>query len=41
MEGLFRPRQPGLRKLLGDLEAEIMEVVWAVPKGQRFTGRAV
>lgn len=26
---IFRPNQPGLKKVLGDLEAEIMEVVWA------------
>ena len=26
---LFRPGQPGLRKILGDLEAAIMEEVWA------------
>ncbi|MNS94317.1 Transcriptional regulator BlaI [compost metagenome] len=41
MEGSFRPRQPGLRKLLGDLEAAIMEVVWAQPPGALLTVRDV
>lgn len=41
MEGSFRPRQQGLRKLLGDLEAEIMEVVWSKPDGHRITVRDV
>lgn len=41
MEGSFRPRQPGLRKLLGDLEAEIMEVIWAQADGRRFSVREV
>lgn len=31
---VFRPDRPGLRKVLGDLEAEIMEQVWARPTGQ-------
>lgn len=26
---VFRPDRPGIRKVLGDLEAEIMEVIWA------------
>ncbi len=26
---VFRPDRPGIRKVLGDLEAEIMELVWA------------
>lgn len=30
----FRPDRPGIRKVLGDLEAEIMELVWARPAGQ-------
>ncbi len=25
---VFRPDRPGIRKVLGDLEAEIMELVW-------------
>lgn len=41
MEGSFRPRQPGLRKLLGDLEAEVMEVVWSRPEGARLSVRDV
>ncbi|MFN3430017.1 MAG: BlaI/MecI/CopY family transcriptional regulator [Candidatus Sericytochromatia bacterium] len=41
MEGSFRPHQPGLRKLLGDLEAAIMEVVWAMPPGALVTVRQV
>lgn len=41
MEGSFRPHQPGLRKLLGDLEAAIMEVVWAEDAGARLTVRDV
>ncbi len=28
---VFRPDRPGLRKVLGDLEAEIMELIWARP----------
>lgn len=41
MEGAFRPRQPGLRKLLGDLEAEIMALVWSYPDGHRLSVREV
>jgi predicted transcriptional regulator len=41
METSFRPRQPGLRKLLGDLEAEIMELIWSRPDGERFTVRDI
>ena len=26
---VFRPDRPGVRKVLGDLEAEIMEIIWA------------
>ena len=37
----FRPHQPGLRKLLGDLEAAIMVVVWDRPEGTRLTVREV
>lgn len=29
---VFRPDRPGVRKVLGDLEAEIMEIVWARPR---------
>lgn len=31
--GVFRPNRPGVRKVLGDLEAEIMELAWARPAG--------
>ncbi len=31
---VFRPDRPGIRKVLGDLEAEIMELVWARPADQ-------
>ena len=27
----FRPDRPGIRKVLGDLEAEIMELIWVQP----------
>jgi len=30
----FRPDRPGIRKVLGDLEAEIMEFIWARPANQ-------
>ena len=30
----FRPDRPGIRKVLGDLEAEIMELVWERPADQ-------
>ncbi len=30
----FRPDRPGIRKVLGDLEAEIMELIWTRPVGQ-------
>lgn len=33
---MFRPGRPGVRKVLGDLEAEIMEVIWTL-RGQRGT----
>lgn len=39
--GVFRPDRPGIRKVLGDLEAEIMEVIWARPAGQGTTVRDV
>lgn len=41
MAGGFRSQQPGLKKLLGDLEAEIMDVVWAHPEGHRIAVRDV
>jgi predicted transcriptional regulator len=31
---VFRPDRPGIRKVLGDLEAEIMELIWTRPIGQ-------
>ena len=31
---VFRPDRPGIRKVLGDLEAEVMEQVWARSPGQ-------
>jgi predicted transcriptional regulator len=30
----FRTDRPGIRKVLGDLEAEVMEAIWARPIGQ-------
>ncbi len=39
--GTFRPDRPGIRKVLGDLEAEIMELIWARPAGQGTTVRDV
>src|SRR6266542_6141309 len=38
---VFRPDRPGIRKVLGDLEAGIMEVIWARPAGEGATVRAV
>jgi len=38
---LFRPDRPGIRKVLGNLEAEVMEVVWARPSGLATTVRGV
>ena len=37
----FRPDRPGIRMVLGDLEAEIMELVWARPTDQGTTVRAI
>src|SRR6266700_1715770 len=37
----FRPDRPGIRKILGDLEAEIMEYIWACPVEQGVTVREV
>ena len=39
--GTFRPDRPGVRKVLGDLEAEIMELIWARPTGQGTTVREI
>lgn len=39
--GVFRPDRPGIRKVLGDLEADIMEVVWARATGRGTTVRDV
>lgn len=38
---VFRTDRPGIRKVLGDLEAEIMEIVWARPASQGITVREV
>lgn len=38
---VFRPDRPGIRKVLGDLEAEIMELVWSRPEGTGTTVRDV
>ncbi len=38
---VFRPDRPGIRKVLGDLEAEIMELVWSRPEGSGTTVRDV
>ncbi|SRR5258708_6192459 len=38
---VFRPDRPGIRKVLGDLEAEIMELIWARPEGQGTTVRDI
>jgi predicted transcriptional regulator len=38
---VFRTDRPGIRKMLGDLEADIMEVVWARPVGDGTTVRDV
>jgi predicted transcriptional regulator len=37
----FHPDRPGIRKVLGDLEAEIMEFVWTRPADQGTTVRDV
>ncbi|MCL4545430.1 MAG: BlaI/MecI/CopY family transcriptional regulator, partial [Chloroflexi bacterium] len=39
--GTFRPDRPGVRKVLGDLEAEIMELIWDRPAGQGTTVRDI
>ncbi len=38
---VFRTDRPGIRKMLGDLEADIMEVMWARPAGDGTTVRDV
>ncbi len=38
---LFRPDRQGIRKVLGDLEAEVMELIWQRPGDQRTTVREV
>ena len=38
---VFRPDRPGIRKVLGDLEAEIMELIWARPLDQGTTVRDI
>src|SRR5258708_5371284 len=37
----FRSDRPGIRKVIGDLEAEIMELIWARPPEQGTTVRDV
>src|SRR5438309_10211040 len=38
---VFRPDRPGIRKVLGDLEAEIMELIWTRPAAAGTTVRDV
>lgn len=38
---VFRPDRPGIRKVLGDLEADIIEVIWARPAAEGTTVRDV
>lgn len=38
---VVRLDRPGIRKVLGDLEAEIMELVWARPQDQGTTVRDI
>ena len=38
---VFRLDRPGIRKVLGDLEAEIMEFIWGSPPGEGTTVRDV
>jgi predicted transcriptional regulator len=37
----FHPDRKGIRKVLGDLEAEIMELIWARPQGAETTVRDI
>lgn len=39
--GVFRPDRPGVRKVLGDLEAEIMESIWSRAEPAGTTVREV
>lgn len=38
---VFRPDRPGIRKVLGDLEAEIMKLIWDRPTDEGTTVREV
>lgn len=38
---VVRLDRPGIRKVLGDLEAEIMELIWTRPAGEGTTVRVV
>jgi predicted transcriptional regulator len=38
---VFRPDRPGIRKVLGDLEANIMEFIWELPPGRPAAVREV
>ena len=38
---VFRPDRPGIRKVLGALEADIMEFIWELPPGQPAAVREV
>lgn len=38
---VVHPDRPGIRKVLGDLEAEIMELIWSRPPDQGTTVRDV
>jgi len=38
---VFRPDRPGIRKVLGDLEADIMEFIWGRPLDQPTAVREV
>src|SRR5258706_14199477 len=38
---VIRTDRPGIRKVLGDLEAEIMELIWSHPADQGITVRDV
>jgi predicted transcriptional regulator len=38
---VFYPDRPGIRKVLGDLEAEIMEAIWTRPVDQGTTVRDI
>ncbi len=38
---VVHPDRPGIRKVLGDLEAEVMELIWSRPPNQGTTVRDV